>query len=263
MRRSFERCMGFSAVMIMATQAMAQSASWPTNWTGLYVGLDAGYTWGKSSTSTSLVPAPNSGGNFNFAPSVISDAASIHAGDLRASSPVGGAHVGFNMQSGAIVFGAELDVQALDIGAARISSRPLTCCAPDVMEVGSTINLDWLATARARFGFTSGQFLYFLSGGVAVSEMHASFTFAELSTPIRGSTRAAETRWGWTVGGGLEYALDRNWTLKSDYLFIDLGSVSAPPGRLVGTVFATPRSAVVGNADVFLHVARAGINYKF
>ena len=69
----------------------------------------------------------------------------------------------------------------------------------------------------------------------------------------------SRTRTGFTVGGGAEYALTKNWLLKAEYLYLDFGKYTfASPNN-------TPAAAVAWATNVAAreHVARVGLNYKF
>jgi outer membrane immunogenic protein len=74
--------------------------------------------------------------------------------------------------------------------------------------------------------------------------------------PVTAST--SETRWGWTIGAGLEYAFAPNWSVKAEYNYIDLGTE-----RVNFTYVPTQTFGASANLDQVLHVAKAGINYRF
>ena len=68
------------------------------------------------------------------------------------------------------------------------------------------------------------------------------------------------TKAGWTVGGGLEYALGRNWTAKAEYLYVDLGTISAFADSATAPGFGLSN---VSSSKLTLNILRAGFNYKF
>ena len=111
---------------------------------------------------------------------------------------------------------------------------------------------DWYATARARFGYVTGPSLLYVTGGAAFVNTTDVFGGAG---PISPAVNTA-TKTGWTVGGGIETKLSRNWSTTTEYLFIDAGSTnfaSNPFGIVpaVGTTF-----------DHSYHVIKTGLNYK-
>ncbi|MFM1816080.1 MAG: hypothetical protein RLZ98_2775 [Pseudomonadota bacterium] len=135
---------------------------------------------------------------------------------------IGGATLGYNIQAGQLVWGVETDISASDI------SGPIA--------------LDWLWTLRGRLGIPlGGSIMPYVTGGLAVGDVSADF----------GGFTETQTNTGWTIGGGLEVALAPNWTLKGEYLYVDLGDVDVP--ALVTTTIP---------ADD-IHIVRAGLNIRF
>ena len=112
---------------------------------------------------------------------------------------------------------------------------------------------DWDATVRARFGYVTGPSLLYVTGGAAF--VHITDTFGGDGFPVAAPAIAnTTTKTGWTAGGGIETKLSRNWSAKTEYLFIDVGTtsfVSNPFGILAGTTF-----------DHSYHVIKTGLNYK-
>jgi outer membrane immunogenic protein len=64
---------------------------------------------------------------------------------------------------------------------------------------------------------------------------------------------------GWTIGGGLEVALAPNWSLKGEYLYMDLGSKTYA-ASLINDDGALPAAA--GSLDIKLSTIKIGLNYK-
>ncbi|HWZ10329.1 MAG TPA: outer membrane beta-barrel protein, partial [Xanthobacteraceae bacterium] len=86
--------------------------------------------------------------------------------------------------------------------------------------VGSAASADWLVTARPRLGFALDQWLFYVTGGVAVARPTAEYAFADSGGTIESAT-IARTRLGYAAGGGVEVALGNNWSAKAEYLFVD------------------------------------------
>jgi len=136
---------------------------------------------------------------------------------------LGGIQAGYNYQlSGPFVIGVEADIQYSNIES-------------------SVFTLDYFGTVRARAGFAVDQFLLFGTAG---------FAYGRGSYEVAGLTND-KTNMGWTVGAGAEYAIDLNWSVKAEYLYVDLGQET----------YAT----VGGPIDVGLtsNILRAGVNYRF
>ena len=106
---------------------------------------------------------------------------------------------------------------------------------------------DWFGTVRGRVGYAWDRTLIYATGGFAYGNVEDRYF-----DPVVGTTSSSSTRTGWTVGGGAEYAFTDNWTVKGEYLYVDLDDqrISAP----------------VVDDVTFEHkfnVVRLGLNYKF
>jgi outer membrane immunogenic protein len=156
-------------------------------------------------------------------------------GGFDVSGGLVGGTAGYNWQMGQVVLGFEGDVDWSDI-----KGTGTTHCV-----AGCTTNNDWLGTARGRLGYAFDRFLPFVTGGLAVGDIRAT-------TP--GFAGATQTNAGWTVGGGLEFALAANWTAKAEYLHVDLGNFNC--GLSCGLAAS---DNVSYRADIF----RGGVNYRF
>jgi outer membrane immunogenic protein len=193
----------------MPTKAPAYAPIY--NWTGLYLGLTGGGTWGHSAWSN---------------PST---------GDFNVSGGLIGGTVGYNWQSGNIVLGAEADLSWVN----SKGDTNVTC--PTACETSQS----WLGTARGRVGYAFDRFLPYLTAGAA---------FGDIKADRRGFAGRDTTNVGWTVGGGLEFAIAGNWTAKAEYLYVDLGDFDC--GTACGGV-------APDTVSLRENVMRAGLNYRF
>jgi outer membrane immunogenic protein len=116
-------------------------------------------------------------------------------------------------------------------------------------------DIDWLATLRARLGYSWDRTLAYVTGGFAWGKVNYG---AQSSMATFGWDAAdfSETQTGWTLGGGLEWAFASNWSAKLEYLYYDLEGASAVTS---GTAFA----AIHSWDDTKISVVRAGVNYRF
>ncbi|MPZ39796.1 MAG: outer membrane beta-barrel protein [Rhizobiales bacterium] len=149
---------------------------------------------------------------------------------------VGGGQIGYNWQAGNFVFGLEADGSWLSKG--------------KYLKVGNDsygTHLSWLSTARGRFGAAFGNWHLYATAGAAFAKVKVS----DCCIPS-GMFSHSKTRVGWTVGGGAEHMLTRNWVVGAELLYVDFGQTNHPFGGK--TLTATTNSAVVG---------RAKLNYKF
>jgi len=185
------------------------------DWTGGYIGVNAGGGWGKFKYTS------NTGGGL----------------DLTAGGFLGGVQAGYNWQSGQMVYGVETDFQGSTIKASLSG----------LIGPGTVIEtkVDWFGTLRARLGYTPvDRFMVYGTGGLAYG--HDKTSIGGI-----GGGSFSKTKAGWTIGAGVEYAINTNWTIKSEYLYTDLGKSSFTVGR-----------SSLDVADPF-HTVRVGLNYKF
>jgi len=146
-----------------------------------------------------------------------------------------GATFGYNLQTGTWLWGAEGDFDLTSIKGSADCSDGFTC------ETKNT----WLATARVRLGYAGwDNWLPYITGGAAGGDIKASNS---------GLSSASKTKIGWTAGVGVEYAFWSSWSVKAEYLYIDLGSFDC--GVACG--------AATDNVSFHTNLVRAGVNYRF
>jgi len=239
----------------------------PFSWSGIYFGVNAGRAWGDVDFRTDVGDATATS---YFDPQANADSVSTNASggaDLRGT--IAGLQIGALKQTGNFVYGVEADFGAFNLGGSKGATNfayPVTP-VPDFYTVRASVDADWLATARARVGWTTSNLLIYVTGGLAVTNLQVTNSFSDTapSAGTGGSSRS-DTVAGWTLGAGLEVALSGNWSLKGEYLYVDLGSVATSgtvvcgPGSFCAGTFASPFTT---SADVSAHIARVGINRRF
>jgi outer membrane immunogenic protein len=223
------------------------------NWTGCYVGGNAGYDWSRADTTATATTWLASG---SFTQDYIDYYQSNASNRMNLAGFTGGGQVGCNWQSKNWVVGLEGDFNYTDLSASRSTGIvPTTIGTPIVFQ--DSISSRWLATVRGRVGVAFDRLLVYATGGLATANVEYSTAYFLTTHPL-GSGSLSETRVGWTVGAGVEYALDRNWSTKLEYLYADLGNVNLH-------VVEQARPEV--SSDYRLHftenLVRVGINYKF
>jgi outer membrane immunogenic protein len=202
------------------------------DWTGGYVGANAGVAVGGEGNSALSIPGFPSAETFN----------------LASAGALGGGQVGYNYQFGNWVVGAEADLQG--ISNEKHTNCILTCNGVN----GATVSQDisWLGTVRARIGYATGPILNYFTGGFAYGGVRTSAT--EVLGGIPGSFSFNRTKTGFTLGSGLEAAIGGNWTAKIEYLYVDLGNTA--DGYILG---GTPHAL---STEVRENIFRAGLNYR-
>jgi outer membrane immunogenic protein len=222
------------------------------SWTGVYIGLNAGGAWGRSDAT--FTPT----GLLGVFPAWDAAAASLGSPTQRPAGFTGGAQIGFNWQAGFWVFGAEADIQYLGLKAS--TRTPTFTIAPiDPSHFTTTTQTDWLVTVRPRVGIAFDRGLIYATGGLAVADRKFSnvLTF-DIPVLDINTGSVSKTVAGWTAGGGIEYMITPNWSIRGEYLHVDLGDVSyASTNNLNPTVTANHFERLR------VDIARAAINYRF
>ncbi len=242
------------------------------HWTGFYIGGNAGAAWGHSdfATDAPCVAATFLPGYFctaTFSQANGSAVAAAGTGSASSTKFTGGGQIGYNQQFGTWVAGVEGDLGAFGIRARKSTTAaypsfggPFAPGTP--FTLGTEAGTDWLLTLRGRVGATFSNTLLYVTGGLAVSRVTLNTSYTDTVDPCCNATGAAtakELKAGFAVGAGAEFKLTRNWGAKFEYLYVDLGSVSATT-VIAGNGYS---QAINTKADVTANIARVGINYQY
>ncbi len=192
----------------------------PFDWSGFYLGANGGYGRGRTGWSDPAVGADS--------------------GNFRTRGALAGGQVGYNWQIGKAVVGVETDIDWANInGASAVGG----VCATNGGGQCQT-QQSWLGTTRARLGYAFDRFLPYITGGFAYGNAQA----------VQPNGTSSSTRTGWTAGGGVEYGINRNWSVKAEFLHIDLGTAT-----FMGAASGTPTLSV----PITDNIVRAGLNYHW
>ena len=239
------------------------------NWTGFYIGGNVGGAWGSFDPRTTTVYS-------DLGWFVTTDIPAIDAVGTQSSKPTGftgGFEAGYNWQSRNFVFSVEGDIEALSLsGGAR--SGALYPGYPYTFTVTSNMSTTWLATVRGRLGYAVNNWLFFVTAGPALTDLRGNFAFSDTYGNTAGIPNAAKsasfsnTKTGYTIGGGAEAGLWGNWSVKGEYLYANVGTVSTSSNNLTGffpTLLATafPSNVFTHRFDLKANIARAALNYRF
>jgi outer membrane immunogenic protein len=244
----------------MAVKAPPPAPPPAYDWTGFYIGGDVGAAWtSNNATWTPLPLGPFVFPFTNFGINAIS-------GGNGGSGFLGGLHAGYDWQFAPTwVAGLEGDWSWTRAGGAftqpwTVFGTGAPSAAGDITSMSST--LDWLASIRGRFGFlVLPNVLIYGTGGAAWAKIDYSasainggggFTY----TP---SASFSSTLPGYAVGGGLEWAMTRQWQVRAEYLFYGFGS----QGVLVSSVNFPGKPSSFAWSNTSVNVARLGLSYKF
>ncbi len=259
-----------------ASSAPVRAASSDNNWKGFYVGAYGGGGFNRSNVATSTVFA--SPGYFQTTSVSAINAAGIQ--QIKPNGFAGGGTFGYNHQNGALVVGAELDFGAMNANKSVSSGATYPCCSPTGFTINQTTKTRWLLTARPRVGVAVGNAMIYGTGGLAVTDVNYAATFTDTYGNATESAAFKKNKAGWTLGGGAEFRVASKWSVKGEYLYADLGSVSVTSNNLNAASIATiasiantpnipaPSVAYTQNVfthsgDVKMHNVRFGVNFHF
>jgi outer membrane immunogenic protein len=220
-----------------AAPAIAMAPSWA----GLYLGVHAGAAWHKAKADS-----PNT----YYSPN-LSDTKTGFAG---------GGLIGYNMQFGSIIAGAEADITGLSAKVKQ--SEAESCCGglPGGKYTHES-NIDWMATLRARLGVTTGNLLIFVTGGVAWADIDNKLTYRGGGV-FGGSTQTwsvSQTKTGPVFGGGFDYMFSPNWIGRVEALWADFGKTST--SKVGGSLPSLHTKTTTFNDSVV--IVRGALAYKF
>ena len=243
--------------MALPVKAPAVTTYTPS-WAGWYAGLNVGGV-SERSAITGLVPTGGTSiANYCFG-GFGAGLCNTSNYSQTASGVIGGLQLGYNFQTGRVVYGVEADV---DLASASKTTNGVNTggSGGGTWTVKSGIHA--LSTVRGRIGYAFDNVLIYATGGLAVAKTADSF---QGSTPVFGSGAYswADVGWraGYAVGGGLEYQFARNWSLKGEAFYYDLGHKDLVS---LGTNAGAAFTGAFGLSDRMTGwVARAGINYFF
>lgn len=226
----------------------APIAAAPYNWTGLYFGVHGGWAGGSGWDGDFF----NKGVALNYGYS------------LDADGWYGGFQAGANKQLGQVVVGIEADASFGDMGDSGMfaanNANPSSYVEWEINQ-----KLERFGTVRARLGYlATDRMLLYVTGGMAWGQTEARYAahYPLAKDPfVNSQGKVDETHIGWTIGGGLEWALTQNLSLRGEYLYVDLGEEDYHfvGQRRNGSYYADDSAP----SDLDFHTVRLGVNYKF
>lgn len=212
------------AMLGVAAATPRQTAAEDYSWTGFYLGLNSGYSFGNSDAR------------------YIQPAFSAYSIQSHPDGWTAGVQAGANYEfKNHWVVGLEAELSYADV-----ADKIYDALSDAHGRPGNTIKTasDYAGSVRARLGYAVGRFLPYITAGAAGADANVSATDGPVSQ--------RDFQLGWTAGAGLEYAIDQHWRIRFEYLHIDLGSHTWFGGQLWQS-----------SSTLTSETLRLGINYKF
>jgi outer membrane immunogenic protein len=242
----------------MPAKAPVAAPSYSYDWSGFYLGLNAGAAIDPAHFKTSTVHS-DIGYFEDTAVGPIAD-----AGDRKVRTPgfTGGIQAGYDWQISNTVLGIEADFNYMGVKGSAVSSAVYPENAPDSFTVKQSLKTDWLLTVRPRVGWAANNWLFYVTGGLALTRIKGAFIFAD-TIGASESASMSRTRAGWALGGGVEYRISGPWSLKIEYLRVDFGSVSTTSTNLSLDEVKYPSNPFTHSIRLSDDIVRVGLNYRF
>jgi outer membrane immunogenic protein len=205
-------------------------------WTGFYIGGNLGAAWASRTVTDAF------GNDFT------------RSSDGRF---MGGGQLGYNWQTGGFVFGVEGDIDGIASNNNTSAALLIRGAGPFVVSAGDG---RWVATLAARFGWAIDHVLLYGKAGGGWIGNDNGITVTNLGTgTVFGSAGGNNSRGGWLLGGGVEWAVSNNWSIKGEYNYIGLGNRTVVVPVIVGGGVVD----TFGSANRNVSLVKFGFNYSF
>lgn len=211
------------------------------SWTGLYIGVHGGADWFDKDWFVPLTPT-------NMAGNCVVDGCPKPAGSHTSQSWLAGGQIGFNYQVSWAVFGVEAQASWTKLEGSNVSTF--------VAVLTNHSKTDAIGTIAGRLGVAWDRSLLYVKGGGAWAHDEFWTTSGICNTTVCHSV--TDTRWGWMVGVGWEYAFANNWSAKIEYDHLDFN-------RRRETLLAVCAACLPFEYDIkqTVDLIKVGINYRF
>jgi len=210
------------------TKAPAYAPAAAYNWSGFYIGGHVGGTWGDKDWTDVTFTTPFATGSHDM------------------SGFLAGGQAGINWQVGNLVLGVEGQISWTNADGDGTCNVGVWTCRTEA---------NWLGTVAGRVGYAFDRAMVYAKGGAAF--INEGYFINSVGAGTLLASTGDDTRTGWMVGGGIEWAIFDNWSAKVEYNYMDF--------REDSFAFRTPTSAAFRTFEVDqqMHVVKAGLNYRF
>lgn len=249
-------------------------------WPGAYLGLFLGSASTRATMQTYTGAfTPNS---YFGSQDEINEVNQNASGTLSSGLPIGGLQFMNNWQAERFIYGLAFDYSAFSFSESHnVLNMPYPGIDTGSFTLQTSVSTHWLMTARGRIGFVPTLHprspLLYLTGGLAMTEIHVSNNFVDYAGLLdvshfgfgvegfqvgQGGASNNAIKTGWAYGGGIEMPLSKQWTLSSEYLFLNFGSLSAN-STITSPLIAGVSSPYSTKASLNSQLIKISLNYKF
>jgi outer membrane immunogenic protein len=225
-----------------------------SEWTGFYFGGNVGYGWNHAVVNDSFLLA-------GFGP-ISPD--TRYAENLKGA--VWGGQIGYNWQVGNFVVGLEADFN----GTSQIFDQPFACDLGGAIVPGCTVypkdTIRWFGTGRGRAGFAVDRWLVYVTGGGAWQNLGSTGRVQMAGVGSWDIFNTSTTRFGYSVGAGVEAAVFGRWSFGVEYLFIDTGTKTTAnvvlPAGLTAALGAPAGTMLYETHRLSDNIVRLRLNFR-
>lgn len=252
----------------------------PSQWTGFYIGANAGYAWTADDITTHYGEGHFANPLFLPNSRAIANALAIVGNNVISNNShgfMGGAQIGYNSQfADRFVVGLDADIDA--IGQSNTTSYATTtvAAAPITTYTGNIVvtkKLDYLGLLKGRLGvLATPTFLIYGAGGLSYGQGSSSSAYSVTNTqpllpPLADQNTENKLLAGWVAGAGAEWLFAPCWSVKLEYLYYYLGPIHSHLTLAQNLAINPPvtfASAEVESIARFTeNTVRLGVNYRF
>ena len=218
------------------------------NWSGFYVGGQAGVAFNRDSGAFS------------------SDTSGFNGGNNDSNSGfIGGGHVGYDYQMGNFVIGAVADLNYID---AKSNTSYTLPTATGTQTFGSDQDINYVGTVRAKAGYAMDRFMVYATGGLAYADIDNNYNGGGTYTDAAGngynvSAKTDNDDFGYAVGAGFDVLATQNVSFGLEYLYTDLGKSKVDVNYTPVTAGAGTSFSTDSNNDLTYHSVMAKASYHF
>jgi outer membrane immunogenic protein len=218
------------------------------NWTGVYIGANAGGGWGNPH----WVSTPDG-----------------YNGNYRLSGGLLGGTIGYNLQANnsSFVVGMEASLAWSSIkgtlppnivpepGFNPITGAPILIPTPIACVPNCEVSNPWLATVLLRLGYSFDWIMPYVTAGVTIDRLEANVAGIPMG-------RQSANNLGWVVGAGVEMVISGPWTAKVEFLHADLNGFNCDMACPIATVVIPPIVSTGVSINAAENIIRVGLNYR-
>lgn len=255
--------LGVYFLIFLTTEVFALQHS-EKRWSGVYAGGELGSAGDNVKVQTGVVP----GGTY-FGPI---DANAVNAagiGHISRWNFSGGMFAGYDYQLADILAGIEVSANRLSLNNSQSSAgRYITDPIPRFV-LSQTLKVNWQETLRFRLGCAQNRWLAYLTGGAAATRVKYTSSFSDNNANAGsglpgawGVGQTLQTKYGWVMGGGGEYAINQRWAIKGEYLYSNFGHIETTYNLIPTPTLSEFSDVLNGKANLIIQSILLGLIYR-